>query len=286
MNARNLSHIVEIVNETKSFWKRDDKPWFRGQASANPPLPKLFRGSKSRENLKRESQLLADYKRRTVVLSSQRFNSAIDYMIVAQHYGLPTRLLDWTESLFCALYFALFEQARSKASNATLWIINPKELNSFTTDLDGGSVRNLKEVYPYDSYYGKINLEYAMRAKPSVENPEEVGLFGGIYHTYAQYEGEVQRDIRFPLVTKYPLAIVPPYLDLRMVMQKSVFTVHGHDTHDFGHMYDETFESNHGLTKIVFDRDSAGTIRRELNTIGVSDSMFFPDIQGLTKEYL
>ena len=47
---------------------------------------------------------------------------ALYYM---QHYGLPTRLLDWTANFAAAVYFAV----RGGGADPCVWILNPYELN-------------------------------------------------------------------------------------------------------------------------------------------------------------
>jgi len=44
---------------------------------------------------------------------------------IAQHYGLPTRLLDWTESATIALFFACEEEER----DGMVFVLNPVDLN-------------------------------------------------------------------------------------------------------------------------------------------------------------
>jgi len=47
--------------------------------------------------------------------------SNLEWLALAQHFGLPTRLLDWTESLLVAAWFAV-EEAGAKEVDSAIWV--------------------------------------------------------------------------------------------------------------------------------------------------------------------
>jgi hypothetical protein len=48
-------------------------------------------------------------------------HTPIEWMAIAQHFGVPTRLLDWSDSLLAAAWFAV-QEPRTAGCNGAIWV--------------------------------------------------------------------------------------------------------------------------------------------------------------------
>jgi len=125
-----ISSLADYLAVISNAIRTEDTFWFRGHADLTWTLtPSALRNGKYDERV-RALALIADFKRiaESKLSRPPRAEQELMWAQIAQHYGLPTRLLDWTESATTALYFACQKQAL----DGLVLILNPSDLNRLT----------------------------------------------------------------------------------------------------------------------------------------------------------
>ncbi len=122
-------HVVESLLDLHRFLDEFDKQpelLFRGQREDLPLLPKIARAGLNLEVEPHvaERELLAHFTRTALPHLNRPLSSPWDWLALAQHHGLPTRLLDWSQNPLAALWFTVRKPAKATA-NGVLWAYKP-----------------------------------------------------------------------------------------------------------------------------------------------------------------
>jgi hypothetical protein len=252
-NVNSIIQFAQIILDLKASWFPDvNYPdiWYRGVKDA---AFDLLPGAYFRPDCD-ELSLVLHFRSLSPSLLSREPLDDWEWYYLMQHYGIPTRLLDWTESPLAALYFALEEDATRRSP--CVWVMDPLSLNG----LSGEEYI----LFPYPD----TDLKYWL--------PDFCGARAGV-HTFSS--GERFKD------NSKPLAIYPKRYNPRIVAQRGVFTVHGMERTPINHL-PFTDKTGRGirLAKIIFKPNVKQNLRDHLWTLGFSKTAIYPEPQSLADD--
>lgn len=212
--------------------------WWRGHAEADWKLiPKVFRDG---ENYVCERNIALSFMAR----APSRYDrcpprdQAFRWLSLMQHYGVPTRLLDWTESPLVALWFAT---ETHPDRDGCIWALNPERLHHETSGYPGVLVASHEQT---------------------------------IKHLDEVVNGTGPARI-------YPSPLLPDEIDYRMLVQKSVFTIHGTAAPLDGLSGSQAF-----LQRFLIPADAKAQVNQFVEDLGIRRGHLFPDLHNLALDMM
>jgi hypothetical protein len=134
---------------------------FRGQPKLDPLLPQIARDNPNINTVDLEIKMLEALRRRSPLLINREFNNDWEWLILSQHYGMKTRLLDWSSNPLVALWFACYNPYFINENSYVYILIGDK---SMQVDYNSGKG-------PFDTTKTKI-------LRPKLNNERIVAQFG------------------------------------------------------------------------------------------------------------
>jgi FRG domain len=240
MTTRTINNLAELIQGLEQdVGEYSGAIWFRGHADSNW---KLLPGYLRLEAAPSEGTLLKRFKQSASLLVSREPKDSYDWLFLMQHYGLPTRLLDWSESPLVALYFAVHDSAENIDSSAALWILKPSELNK------AAHIDDQNEEFFIPSFEDEELSNYKLEAIAA--GPKRTRLL--------------------------PIASIATRNNSRIQAQLGVFTIHHLDQVPI----EDVGEKNHTL-KYEIPAASRESFRRELRLLGYSKFSLFPELASI-----
>ena len=254
---KNITDYISKIQEIHRLQMPKKNLFYRGVSKSKYDLkPKIFRDAAFKER-----DVLLDYKH-FLPRTAPMYDFPKDILKILtdmQHYGIPTRLLDWSMAPLTALYFACCNNLEKPSddkvqteNDGKIFVLNAWKLWS--------------RIIPQPENSDIHQIHIKARALLTHYKPDEV-------------KKQIKREFDFEIdvtALQLPFPFVAGYSNNRIIAQKGCFTIHGTDKSQL---------KGEEITVLTIPQSNKMKIMHELNLLGIDDYLLFPDFEGMTKSF-
>ena len=254
MMSKLKTYKVKRFKTWKSFKDYTDsfsENWiFRGQSDSTWDLnTSLERSGFSTKYDGIESSFFIEFRRtaENFLKTKDIPNDLLEWLALMQHHGAPTRLLDFSKSIFVASYFA-FESIESKATHIAIWAI----------DINKVAQKSTEYLWPHFGESLKKN--------------------------HGRLTDDLFERVFFERGYECLIPVEPYKMNQRYYLQQSAFVSVGDSRIPF--MEQLTFlDSNIDdiIIKMVLPKSMTHEVITDLNKMNINRASLFPDLDGYAK---
>ena len=256
-NVGSVAELLSCLKEDQEQLANSEQPmagqpiWYRGlENKAFALVPSMYR-RQTNFRVEDEWLLMNLFKQNAHQFLDSRPQGEWEWLFLMRHHGLPSRLLDWTESPLVGLYFALFATGNSLISRAdgVLWCLLPTALNE---------LRNVPDPATLPMFSDEDKRESSSDGVTDLYRPTQLDL--GI------------REV-------LPIAGISIRTSRRIQAQQGVFTIH----HVSRSAIERIGDGQH-VWRFIIPKNKKQTIADELKHLQVTALSVFPDLDNVAEQ--
>jgi hypothetical protein len=211
-----------------------------------------------------ERHLLRNFRKYGQILSKE-FSSFWHLLTLAQHHGLPTRLMDWTYSPYVALHFATANHEKFDR-DGVIWVVNFPQAH----DLLPKELRKCLQVEGAQAFTVELLSQLSKAHVP--RDRTEAPSFHNIIRSLEDFD-------QLGDYGEFLLFFEPPSIDERIINQFALFSVMPNPERAI----DEWLHNHLPLyRRIIIPASKKWEFRDKLDQCNITERVMFPGLDGLS----